>query len=79
MKKPGIFIVSVFLLAVITESCKKDYSCRCTGSYLGVSADTVIHLGEMKKKEAKDKCTSLQTTYSMFASIVGASIDCEIE
>ncbi len=79
MKKSTYFVLSFFAFLFIVSSCKKDYSCKCTGTALGVSADTTIYLGNMKKKEAKDKCASFQNTYGAIAMLFGVTIDCEVE
>jgi hypothetical protein len=77
MKKISYFLLAAFALPVILSSCEKEYTCTCTGSYMGLSADTVIALGKMKRKEAKDKCEDYDAM-GTWALMFGGTFDCEL-
>lgn len=64
MKKVTLFL-SVAALAFSFTSCKKDYTCKCTGSG-GWSYD--IALNDYKKKDAEDVCTTAKTTWAAFGA-----------
>lgn len=46
----------VALLAMTFVSCKKDYTCTCTTTVLGVSATRSYDLPNQTKKDATDAC-----------------------
>lgn len=79
MKKTTIGILSFFVMIILATACKKDYSCKCTGSYMGISADTTISLGKMTKKDAKSECNGYTAAYGGIAAIFGATISCNVE
>jgi hypothetical protein len=80
MKKTTLFgLTVVVLVCAVTSSCKKEYSCVCTGTYLGVSADTAIALGKMSRRDAKSECNNFSNTYGGIAALFGATISCEID
>ena len=65
--------IAIAALGVLTlASCKKEYTCECTTTGLGltVSAETVI---KDTKKKAEDTCTAGSTTNG------GASTTCKIK
>jgi hypothetical protein len=57
MKKTKLSTV-LFLLAVTLAftSCKKDYTCTCTTTVLGVSASTTHDLPKQTKGDATEAC-----------------------
>ena len=61
MKK--LFILAVVAIGFTMTSCKKDYTCECTGAF------TInIPIQNAKKGDAKDACSAAQTTYSTAGS-----------
>jgi hypothetical protein len=59
--------------AVLTlASCKKDYSCKCTGTSGGATGSTTTTINDTKKN-AEAKCNEGDVTAGT------ASIDCEIQ
>lgn len=81
MKKDTRFALSVVAALALLSACKKDYSCKCSGSYLGFSVDTTINLGEMKKKDARSQCNGYQNMATLLLSsngISGATVTCDI-
>ena len=75
--KKVILVAAVAMLAL--ASCKKDHTCTCdvtTSGLVGtgtLSADTVFV--DMKKSEAKDKCTSLDSDIDFFGSQITTVCD----
>jgi hypothetical protein len=61
MKK--LLTLAVIATAFGLTSCKKDYTCSCTGA---VTID--IPIKDAKKSDAKDACSAAQTTYSAAGS-----------
>ena len=61
MKK--LFILAVVAIGFTMTSCKKDYTCACTGA---VTID--IPIQNAKKGDAEDACKAAQTTYSAAGS-----------
>jgi hypothetical protein len=55
-----LFMVATLLVATTFASCKKDYTCSCTGAF-----PIEIALKDAKKKDAKDACEKAQATYSL--------------
>jgi len=69
MKKVlSILAVSAFVFTL--SSCKKDYTCECSGEG---GWDFSGEMKDVKKKDAEEVCDSWNATYSMF----GAS--CELK
>ncbi|MES2515878.1 MAG: hypothetical protein V4580_17115 [Bacteroidota bacterium] len=56
MKK--ITLLAAVVIAASFASCKKDYTCVCTGTNNGVSGSYTYDLGKIKKKDAKASCES---------------------
>jgi hypothetical protein len=79
MNKTTIFVLAIFASFFVISSCKKDYSCKCTGTIAGFSGDTTVYLGNMKKKEAKEQCNSYESGLNLLGSIFGASVDCKLQ
>lgn len=67
MKKLFIGIFAASMMFGFT-SCKKDYTCKCTGGVLG-SVDYPIE--DAKKADAEDACTALEAG--------GAHSSCELD
>ncbi len=44
------------------SSCKKDYNCDCTASFLGVTSDTTVSIGKLSKKDAESQCETEATS-----------------
>lgn len=53
--KKGLFFVGA-LVAISFASCKKDYTCKCTGTIAGVSYTTTYTMTESKKAAAYAVC-----------------------
>lgn len=77
MKKIAPILAIAFVVAMV--SCKKDYNCKCTTTISGVTADTLISLGKVKKKDAKTSCDAWQTTYTPLVNAFGGTLACDIE
>ena len=58
MKK--LSILAIAALAFSFASCKKDYTCSCTG---GPAGSDISYTGKMKKKDANTWCESWNTTF----------------
>lgn len=84
MKKSTISILSFFVFIAVMTSCKKEYSCKCTVSTMGLSADTTMALGKLSKKDAKTKCDAEESNLQA-AAVIAASmgfdvtVGCDIE
>ncbi len=59
MKK--LLLLVAVVAAMSTTSCKKDYTCTCTYSYLGSTASVSYTIKDTKKK-ATTACTAYQTS-----------------
>lgn len=70
MKK--ITLLAVALVAISFASCKKDYTCECTSTVLGLSATASTTIHDTKSK-AKDACTAKNS------SSTGTSVTCAIK
>lgn len=49
----NLFVIAAVLFAFSATSCKKDYTCECTGGILGPKN---YDLGKNKKDDAETKC-----------------------
>jgi hypothetical protein len=54
MKKLIIAVAAVAFLA----SCKKDYTCECTTTGLGLTSTVSADLGKQSKSDAEDACSA---------------------
>ena len=63
MKKVTLLAAVAFLATTFT-SCKKDYTCACTGSGATSGWNYEWKMTDVKKKDASDACDLLNTTYS---------------
>jgi len=73
MKKSIFVFAGVAMLAL--ASCKKDYTCECTVTANGISIPYTAEFKDAKKKDAKEACDALQTTYSAG----GATASCTLK
>ncbi|HNW89703.1 MAG TPA: hypothetical protein PKN48_08555 [Bacteroidales bacterium] len=71
MKKFFMIAVVALVFASLT-SCKKDYTCTCTGSTMGT---ITLPLTNATSKDAKDACDASQVTYRN----ADATVNCEID
>jgi hypothetical protein len=69
MKKLVIF--SIALVAISFASCKKDYTCTCTGSF-GSSYTTKIT--GVSKKGAQGRCVSGTRTSGSYSDVVTCTL-----
>lgn len=53
--------VAVFAIGM-TTSCKKDYTCTCTGGT--ILEDATYSLPKAKKKDAEEACDAFNVTYT---------------
>lgn len=63
-------LAAVFVLGM--TSCKKDWSCRCTTTVLGVTTESVVTIPDATKSEAEEQCTGSVSTG-------GASASCALD
>jgi hypothetical protein len=56
MKKVLLFSAAVLVAASTFTSCKKDYTCDCSGGTLTASSTPIK---DAKKKDAQDACDAL--------------------
>lgn len=80
MKRNYLGALVVGSIAVLTVSCKKDWSCSCTTVTTGtinatVTGDTI--LTDLTKKDAESKCSSFESSFSFFGE--SATTTCELE
>ncbi len=61
MKK--ITLLAAVIVAASFASCKKNYTCTCSGTYNGVSGTYTYDLGKIKKKDAKSSCDAAGSTW----------------
>jgi hypothetical protein len=68
MKKITFLAVVLALGATSMESCKKDYTCKCTKTYTASSSTTTVDDGlytyDDTRKRAEDKCNNQESTGS---------------
>lgn len=65
MKK--LTLLSIALVALSFASCKKDYTCTCTGTFN--TTPSVTKIVGVSKKAAQSNCVSGTTTSSGFADV----------
>lgn len=66
-------LVAVFASLAMT-SCKKDYTCECTGAGLPQQYSSTEYK-KVKKKDAKASCDNISATYKSY----GADISCSVK
>lgn len=71
MKKLVLSIAALSLVATTMTSCKKDYTCECTVTVLGMTTTSSTTINDTKKN-AEDKCSAT-------ASSAGATATCKIK
>ncbi|MFH1321878.1 MAG: hypothetical protein ABII90_14660 [Bacteroidota bacterium] len=59
--KKVLAIIAIVAFAASFSACKKDYTCSCTVSGLTITAEFL----KVKKADAEDSCSSLETTYKI--------------
>ncbi|WP_276134055.1 hypothetical protein [Polluticoccus soli] len=84
MKKIAPIAALAFFGMMSFTACKKDYSCKCSATVAGVTADTSISLGKMKKSDAKSKCETydkdMQTSIEAAKALgITASGSCDVK
>jgi Ni/Co efflux regulator RcnB len=72
MKKLVLSIAALALVATTMTSCKKDYTCECTATVLGMTATTSTTINDTKKN-ATETCDKGDAT------TVGAEVSCSIK
>jgi hypothetical protein len=53
-------------VVVALASCKKDYTCECTATILGVTDTETLTFEDATKAEAEDSCNTANTAYQLF-------------
>lgn len=71
MKKIAILAFAA-ILTFGASSCKKDYTCTCTGTNVGTFGGTYQNV---KKSDAKDACSAVETQ----AKLIDATATCSID
>ena len=62
MKK--ITLLAAVVIAASFASCKKDYTCVCTGTSSVYNSSYTFDLGKIKKKDAKASCDAAGSSWS---------------
>lgn len=62
MKK--ITLLAAVVIAASFASCKKDYTCVCTGTSSVYNSSYTFDLGKIKKKDAKSSCDAAGASWS---------------
>jgi len=63
MKKLLLSVAAFALVATTMTSCKKDYTCACSGNSFLPTAD--YKYTKVKKADAEDACNSQSTAYGI--------------
>jgi hypothetical protein len=58
----------------VMSSCKKDYTCKCTGTGLPDQYSN-IEIKDAKKKDAEEACNAFNTTYKIYSSDINCSLN----
>lgn len=61
MKKSMFYLGSLLLITI--SSCKKDFTCTCTYTQLGVSQTAPLEYKKVKEKDAEENCNATEETY----------------
>jgi len=56
MKKRELIFAAVIIAAFALPSCRKDYTCTCTTTVLGISATKTYDLPNQTHKDATEAC-----------------------
>jgi hypothetical protein len=56
MKKSILITLGIVFASMAVSSCKKDYTCTCTTTVLGVSATRTYDLPNQTRKDATEAC-----------------------
>ena len=70
--KKILLLTAVACMAM--TSCKKDYTCECTGAGLPAGYGSAKYT-KVKKKDAQKSCDDINTTYQVY----GADISCTLK
>jgi len=62
MKKLSLLSVAALFIATSFTSCKKDYTCACSG---GTTNTFNYEYKKMKKSDAEDACSSASSIWSI--------------
>jgi len=58
-----IFLMVFTGVFLFSTSCKKkNYQCVCTGTINGVQADTTFKIKDIRKKDAKQTCSEIESS-----------------
>lgn len=68
-----------FFVAASFTSCKKDYVCACTATFDGGKETQAYPIVDQKKKDAKDACETLESTFKLLIDEDGATINCALD
>ncbi|MBX3163940.1 MAG: hypothetical protein KF900_05625 [Bacteroidetes bacterium] len=71
MKK---IVMIAAVVALSMASCKKDYTCECSGGSIPAGL-AKIEYKKVKKKDAQSSCDALSSTYAIY----GTGISCELK
>lgn len=71
--KKVLSIAAASLVILGMSSCKKDYTCKCSGNFLGTAWEETYDLGKQKKSDAEDACAVWNTQ----ATAIGGSCSAE--
>lgn len=71
MKKIALILAVAIVGAIVLPSCKKDYTCECTfdASNGGGTQTVDVAINHAKKKDAKNACDAMTSTYMMYTSV----------
>jgi hypothetical protein len=64
MKKLSLLSIAALFVATSFTSCKKDYTCACSGNSLIPTAN--YEYKKVKKADAEEACTAQSTAYGVF-------------
>jgi hypothetical protein len=68
----------LFVVASLFSACKKEYSCKCSVKTDGnVSNEYMFNLGNVSKKDARNKCDSYNNSYTAAGQSVVTTCESE--
>jgi hypothetical protein len=79
MKKVASIISGVVLLATISTSCKKNYTCECTISCGAAGSETRSFTRNDTKGKAKSWCDGITAVYQKEIEGSGCSASCTLK
>jgi len=77
MKNLLTIALVVFLAGAFT-SCKKDYTCTCETTILGITTSDDTEIMDASKSDADDICDGLQTAAQAAALFLGGTASCSL-